>query len=223
MRRTFALALTPLTLALFSLPFASAQAPAGQASASHSPATAAPSANDAAKRAKVEQMLTVTRVDALSQQMLASVPDRVKTAASRQMIVQSASTPEQKKLTSDYLDQMQSIARSGATWSTIKPKIIDLYMAAFTDADLDGILAFYKTPAGQDLIAKTPEISGKTIETLQASVSALQPQFEAASKAYQTSMQNTAPAAGSSGSGSSSKPPTLGPDTSSKPTLTPRQ
>lgn len=168
-------------------------------------------ADDASKRTKVEQMLTVTKVESLSQQMLASVPDRVKVAASRQVMVQSASTPEQKKLTSDYLDQMQGIARTGATWATLKPKVIDLYMAAFTEADLDGILAFYKTPAGQDLIAKTPEISGKTIETLQSAVSSLQPQFEAATKAYQTSMQNTSPA-GAPGAAAPSRPPTLGPE-----------
>ena len=191
MRRSLVLA---STLLLFSLPLAVR-------------------ADDATKRAKVEQMLVVTKVDGLSQQMLASVPDRVKTAASRQVMVQSASTPEQKKLTSDYLDQMGTIARSGATWATLKPKIVDLYMAAFTEADLDGILAFYKTPAGQDLITKTPEISGKTIETLQSAVSALQPQFEAATKAYQTRMHNTSPAGGGAGAAAPAKPPTLGPAT----------
>jgi len=184
-------------------------------------------ADDASKRTKVEQMLTVTKVDSLSQQMLASVPDRVKAAASRQMMVQSASTPEQKKLTDDYLSQMQTIARSGATWVTLKPKIIDIYMASFTEPELDSILAFYKTPAGQTLITKTPEVSGKTIETLQSAVSALQPQFEAATKAYQTSMQNASPTGGAAGGSSSDaaprKPPTLGPETPAGKPATPKK
>lgn len=162
-------------------------------------------ADDTTKRAKVEQMLTLTKTDTISQNMLASVPVRVKTLASRQPSVTAAATPEQKKLASDYLNQMGTIAQGGANWATLKPKIVDLYMTTFTEADLDGILAFYKTPAGQDYVAKSPELSGKTVEILQGAVSALQPQFEAATKAFQTEMQNTKPAAPAPG------PPTLQP------------
>ena len=142
-------------------------------------------------------MLTLTKTDSISQNMLATVPTRVKTIAERQPMVQAATSPEQKKLASDYLTQM--------------PKIVDLYMTTFTEADLDGILAFFKTPAGQDYVSKSPELSGKTVEVLQSAVSELQPQFEAATKAFQTSMQNTSP------TGAGDAAPTLGP-----PTLQPR-
>jgi hypothetical protein len=171
-------------------------------------------ADDATKRAKVEQMLTVTKTDTISQNMLANVPVRVKTLAARQPAVAGAATPEQKKLADDYLNQMGTIAQGGANWTALKPKVVDLYMSTYTEADLDGILAFFKTPAGQDYVAKSPELSGKTVDILQGAISALQPQFEAATRAFQTQMQNlpvtpagTAPA----------KPPTLGP-----PTLQPR-
>ena len=171
-------------------------------------------ADDATKRAKVEQMLTLTKTDSISQNMLANVPTRVKTLAARQPSVANATTPEQKKLADDYLNQMATIAQGGANWSALKPKLVDLYMATFTEADLDGILAFFKTPSGQDFASKSPELSGKTVDILQGAITALQPQFEAATKAFQTQMQNlpvtpagTAPA----------KAPTLGP-----PTLQPR-
>lgn len=173
-------------------------------------------ADEASKRAKVEQMLTLSKVDSVSQQMLTNVPERVKQAASRQMYVQAASTPEQKKVTADYLQQMGDIAQKGATWESVHPKLVDLYMQAFTEPELDSILAFYKTPAGQTLVAKTPELSGKTILLLQNTVNALEPDFKAATLAYETNMKNLSP------QGGAEKAPTLGPATQAAPTLKPR-
>ena len=176
-------------------------------------------ADDASKQAKVEEMLTLSKVDSISKQMLANVPDRVKQAASRQMLVQTATTPEQKKITQWYLDQMGTIAQKGASWDAVHPKLVALYMQSFTEPELDGILAFYKTPSGKALIAKTPELSGKTIELLQSTVNGMEPDFKAATLAYETTMKNAAPAT------TPSKAPTLGPDTpaaGSAPTLKPR-
>ena len=167
-------------------------------------------ADDASKRAKAEELLKLTKADVGAQAMLAGFPDRVKAVASRQVVVQAATTPEQKKLTGDYLDQMSNIARSGANWEAVHPKIVDLYVATFTEADLDGIIAFYKTPAGQDYITKTTGVSSKTIELLQAPINALSPQFEAATKTYQESMEKTSPGGAAP---AAAKPPTLGPET----------
>ncbi len=196
MRRTFA----PIAALLLSaLPFAVPQVAR---------------ADDASKRTKVEEMLAVTKTDSVSQNMLANVPTRVKTLAARQPMVTGATSPEQKKLATDYLQQMSQIASTAPSWTSLRPKVVDLYMAAFTETDLDGILAFFKTPAGQDYLAKSPELSQKTVDLLQTSVNALAPQFEAATRAFQTNMQNTSPAGGST---APAAPPTLGP-----PTLKPR-
>lgn len=177
-------------------------------------------ADDASKRTKVEEMLTLSKVDSLSKQMLSTVPDRVKQAASRQMLVQTASTPEQKKITQDYLTQMGTIAQKGASWDLVHPKLVDLYMQTFTEPELDGINAFYKTPAGQALVAKTPELSQKTIGILQSTVSSMEPDFRATTQAYETNMKNATPAA------APGKTPSLGPDTpaaGAAPSLKPRQ
>ena len=187
MRRTFALS-PVLSLALLALPLLA-------------------HADDASKRAKVGEVLVLTKTDAVSQQMLASFPERVKAVASRQIMVQAANTPEQKKLAADYLDQMGKIAGTGADWKAVEPKLVDLYMATFSEPELDGMIAFYKSPAGQAMVTKTPELSNKTLQILQAPINALAPQFEAATKAYQTNMQNTSPAGGS-GDAAPSKPPT---------------
>ena len=175
-------------------------------------------ADDASKRAKVEEMLTASKVDTITKQMLGNVPERVKQAASRQLYVQNATTPEQKKITQDYLNQMGTIAQKGASWDAVHPKLVALYMQAYTEPELDGILAFYKTPPGQALIAKTPELSGQTIQVLQSTVNQMEPDFKAATLAFETNMKNATPGA------APAKAPTLGPETpsSTAPSLKPR-
>ena len=175
-------------------------------------------ADDASKRAKVEEMLTASKVDTITKQMLGNVPERVKQAASRQLYVQNATTPEQKKITQDYLNQMGTIAQKGASWDAVHPKLVALYMQAYTEPELDGILAFYKTPPGQALIAKTPELSGQTIQVLQGTVNQMEPDFKAATLAFETNMKNATPGA------APAKAPTLGPETpsSTAPSLKPR-
>ncbi len=171
-------------------------------------------ADEVSKRAKVEEMLTVTKVDNNSQNLLANVPMRVRTLASRQPMVTAATSPEQKKMVGDYLEEMSKIAGSGPKWAELKPKVVDMYMAAYTEADLDSILGFFKSPAGQTYLTKSPDIAQKTLDMLQGSINALAPQFEAATRAFQTNMQNTSPAGKPV---APAKAPTLGPPTLSSP------
>ncbi len=223
MRRRLTL-IPVLSVAMLTLTSA-AQTAAPATPASTAPAAVAPQAAtevNPAKRAKVEQVLSLTNTDKVSQQMLAGFPDRVKTLAARQPMVQAASTPEQKKLTADYLDQMGKIAGTAANWDAAKPKIVDLYMTSFSEADLDGMIAFYNSAAGKAMVSKTPELAAKTIDILQSPITLLGPQFEAATKAYQTSMQNTSPAGGT-GAAAPAKPPTLGPDNSATKPATPKK
>ncbi len=171
-------------------------------------------ADDATKRAKVDEMLSVTKTDSLSERMLTGVPTRVKALASQQPMVAAATSPAQKKIADDYLNEMAQIASSAPTWAVLKPKVVEIYLATFTEADLDGIIAFFKTPAGQDYIAKSPELSGKTVQVLQGSVNALAPKFEAATRAFQAKMEGTSP---STPAAAPAKAPTLGPPTAASP------
>jgi hypothetical protein len=44
------------------------------------------------------------------------------------------------------------------TWADTRPLLAQLYARTFTDDDLRAVIAFYRTPAGQNLVAKQPEI-----------------------------------------------------------------
>jgi hypothetical protein len=63
-------------------------------------------------------------------------------------------------------------------WNVMEPEYIKLYADTFTDEELDGIIAFYKSPAGISLIEKTPELTKQASALVQAKMVILQPQMK---------------------------------------------
>jgi hypothetical protein len=65
-------------------------------------------------------------------------------------------------------------------WDKIKEDIIDIYVDVFTKEELEGIIAFYKTPVGQKLIKKQPELMQKSMEIIQKQLTTIMPKVQKA-------------------------------------------
>jgi hypothetical protein len=65
-------------------------------------------------------------------------------------------------------------------WDKIKEDIIDIYVDVFTKEELEGIIAFYKTPFGQKLIKKQPELLQKSMEIAQKQLTTIMPKVQKA-------------------------------------------
>ena len=53
------------------------------------------------------------------------------------------------------------------SWDKMKEDYITLYADTFTEEELKGIIAFYKSPAGQAFIQKQPELMKRSMELSQ--------------------------------------------------------
>ncbi len=76
----------------------------------------------------------------------------------------------------------------------LKPLFLKVYMDTYTEEELDGILAFYKSPAGQAFVAKTPQLMQRSMQLMQEQMANVQPRLEEASKEF-TDEMTKAPAA----------------------------
>lgn len=155
---------------------------------------AAAHADDVTRRAKAEQMLALTHTDALLKQQLDNVQERVQTLAKEQSSAANQ-TPEQQKLTADYLRKVSALSMDAVGWDKVRPVLVQSYAETFTDAELDAIIVFYKSPAGESIVANAPELSQKTVSMVQASIKELQPKLAQLTQDYATQMQAAAPAA----------------------------
>jgi hypothetical protein len=53
-------------------------------------------------------------------------------------------------------------------WKKLEPIYVRIYQKTFTQQEVDGMIAFYKTPAGQAVIGKMPAAMQTTIDEMQA-------------------------------------------------------
>ncbi len=133
-------------------------------------------ADEATKRAKIEEMLTLLNMN----RMMNSMMDQ-SVAQSQQMVKgmlgnQPLSEADQKAI-QDFSGKVMSLIRDNFGWEKMKPTYIELYASAYTEEEVDGILAFYRSPVGRSMLAKTPELLAKSMQIASTRMQALQPQM----------------------------------------------
>ena len=64
------------------------------------------------------------------------------------------------------------------SWEKFKPAIVQIYAEVYTDEELDGILAFYRSPAGHAMIEKMPQLMSRTMAVAQKLMGDIQPEIE---------------------------------------------
>ena len=148
-------------------------------------------ADDVSHRAKAEQMLAVTKTDFLLESQLKALQARVQEIAKQQSGV-APLNPEQTKLTNDYQKQIQDVVDEDISWTKLRPTVVQSYADTFTEAELDAIIAFYKTPAGQAVVTKTPELANKTMGTVQGRIKDMQNKLNTITQEYSTKLKAAA-------------------------------
>jgi uncharacterized protein len=118
-------------------------------------------ADEASKRAKIEEMFTILKMDSLMKQMMDQGLAQGRQAA-KSMMGDTPVTPADQKIIDDGLAKMVSVISDVISWEKLRPAYVDLYASAYTEEEIDGILTFYKSPVGQTLLAKTPDLITKS-------------------------------------------------------------
>lgn len=88
----------------------------------------------------------------LGEQMRAMVPALIDNFA--------ATKPQDPK----FRQVMQQFFDTWFTAAELEPRIIEIYADTFTEDELRQYIRFYKTPAGQKLLEKSPELSARGME-----------------------------------------------------------
>ena len=62
-----------------------------------------------------------------------------------------------------------------ASMDELYDQLVMVYMDAYTEEEIDAIMAFYNTPVGKKMVAKTPEITQRSMQIGQQWGMKLQP------------------------------------------------
>ncbi|MDR3481918.1 MAG: DUF2059 domain-containing protein [Burkholderiaceae bacterium] len=118
----------------------------------------------------IEKLLTVTQTQKLVEQMIPQMEDMMKSVADKEIDAQKL-PPEKsakaKTLSASITKKMTAILREQLSWDNLKKIYIPIYRDSFTQEEVDGLIAFYSSPAGNALIAKMPVVMQKSMAAMQ--------------------------------------------------------
>jgi len=98
------------------------------------------------------------QVDGMTQNMLAQSTRGQELPAEAKAVIE--------KLRTDSM----ALARDEFSWAKMEVIYNKIYQDSFTQEELDGMIAFYKTPAGQAVIKKMPVVMQASMQELQKSM-----------------------------------------------------
>jgi uncharacterized protein len=133
-------------------------------------------ADEASRRAKAQEMLTLLHMDRLMDQMMNGMLEQMSTMT-KQFGGNSIKPEDQAKI-DDFQKRVFQLIESQMGWKSLEPEYVDIYAKNFTDEQLDVILAFYKSPTGVALVEKLPTLTTQGMQIAQNRMVALQPQLK---------------------------------------------
>ena len=143
-------------------------------------------ADDASRRTKAKEVVEALHVDRLVAQIVASV--NAQTSAITKRVAPASTTPAQNAAMQTFHDKVLSLTESQINWPALQPAYIDLYARTFTEEELDGILAFYRSPSGKALLEKSPTLTADAQKITQQKLVEMQPQLNQLVQDFQKSM-----------------------------------
>lgn len=133
-------------------------------------------ADDTSKTAKVEELFRLTKIDQLLRQSLTLATEQVKSGLIQQMMGVKL-PPDMEKEVGAMQDKVAGIVSDALAWDKLKPAYLKVYLDAYSEDELDGIIAFYKSPAGQAMVTKTPALMAKSSGIVRERITDVQPQL----------------------------------------------
>ncbi|MES2770461.1 MAG: DUF2059 domain-containing protein [Pseudomonadota bacterium] len=127
--------------------------------------------------ASVKRLLEVTNarkmLDGMMSQMDAMMKSSIKQAVPGQTF-----TPEQEMIMEETQGKVVSAMWDELKWEALEPMYIEVYQKIFTQPEVDGMLAFYKTKSGQAVIRKMPLVMQTTTQMMQSRMAPLIPKIQ---------------------------------------------
>jgi hypothetical protein len=128
--------------------------------------------------ASIRELMEITQSHQLMDSAMAQM-DSIVQASMQQAMAGYTPTAEQQAVIDDMGQKMAALIKQEMRWEVIEPKMVDLYRQSFTEEEVAGMLAFYKTPAGQAVIKKMPLVMQRSIAMMQEIMSPMMPKMQA--------------------------------------------
>jgi len=132
-------------------------------------ADAAAAGDQAAERPSAEsihELLKLTKVRDLLGQMTEQIFAQMEMMSQVELNGYEP-TPSQQKLLLQLKTRVQDVVLEDLDWARLEPLYTEIYQSVFTPEEVEGMLAFYRTPVGQATVSKTPLVMQMSMQRMQ--------------------------------------------------------
>jgi hypothetical protein len=140
-------------------------------------------ADEASKTAKLEEFFRISRTEEMITENLALSMNQAKSELIQQMAALNSS-PDQNKILEEWRSKVEKIMSNASSWERVKPAYIKIYSDAYTEGQIDDIVTFYRSPTGQAMVARNPDLMTKASQIVQNRIIAAQPELQVAIKEF---------------------------------------
>ena len=117
----------------------------------------------------IEALLVATKSEAIMESVNANMENNLRQGMAQTMAGKKI-TPQLQRFLDNAPRQFAEAMREELSWATLKPLYVQLYQESFTQEEVDGLIAFYRSPAGEALTNKMPIVAQKTMQLVQSRV-----------------------------------------------------
>ncbi len=162
-------------------------------------------APDPAKAALIEELIVALKAEQNSQQMMqtinANMQSQIKQIVDSQMKNVGDGSPEdaekRRSLGADIQDferRLMALTAAHMSWQTMKPIYVAMYDETFTADELQPLVVFFKSPAGQAYVDKMPLLVGNTMKRMQQVIAEMMPDIQKLNAEFIQQMKQKYPA-----------------------------
>ena len=140
--------------------------------------------SDASLKELMELVEVRKLVEAMPTQVTSSMDALV-----QQALQGKAATPHQQQAIDTMKKRVSTLLSTDFSYAKMESMWLPVYREAFSAEEVAGMIAFYKSPAGQSLIHKMPVVMQKTMEMQQQVMVPLMPKIQAIAKDFADEMK----------------------------------
>jgi uncharacterized protein len=146
-------------------------------------------ADEASKRAKIKELFRLTSMESRVAQSKAAALAQARAFGAQQIALFDL-PQEQNNSAKEYYEKLYTLVASKYDWTKIEPAYEQIYSDLFTEEELDGLLAFYKSPLGQAFLSKVPIVTSKMLDVSKQQFDQLTPQIQKLTEDYVDQLKN---------------------------------
>ena len=143
--------------------------------------------------ADIERLLKASRAESMLGAILPQM-EAMQQQQFQQLTAGKDLTAEQKAEVERIQSRTNEIVRKSLAWEEMRPLYVDVYRKTFTSEEVKAIAKFYESPAGKNLLDKTPALMQNLMLAIQQKIVPMLDELQAELKTVAEEEAKAAPA-----------------------------